>query len=654
MYGGLTMHVNKRSGYIIAFVCTLLVAAAMFMYWGNGKRVNFCDEVYTYTIVNSDSLSMYNVNSWMSGEDFIRQLTHDDSDYYEQMINNIQIDKVHPPLYYILVYIVAKLAGTRLSVWTGLSVNLATFLATAAIVFLILKKLFDNPVVSCLGTVGVLWTQCMISDAMLIRMYMLYTFFTALFAYANLRIMSEDAGGSGARFTVIQAADYTLLVLSVVGGFMTQYYFVFFVMGFGLFAFIYNIAGRKYRNVIKYVLSMVAAALIINGIWGFWYEAVTSNTHSASVIGNAKDVLSHLSSIYAAYKLIMVYVFERAYKVFMVLIPVIIAAFYIVTGKEKTVLRAYAGGMYGVAFLYAVIINILTPDYLSSTRYYYAAMMLVLVATVICVFGITDSLVKGDGKKSMLINAGVGAAVLVLNVILTATGFGIDYYPDTKEYDETTELLESCSGITWIIGGDMNWLVDSAMFDYTIPEKIMPLNINGEAVEGAFDGVEEFILAQTDTSEFVIQKNLYNFIKATGKNVEVEKIASRGYVNYFYCRTTDGDGAGQQAVDDFIDRNKDIIWLVVNDDGWYDAEKLFPDGEPENVLFIDRDTAYDTEGKYKGCTHAAILTSLYGDDVVDVAVYYMIGSTGSFYGSDYVGTTCNGTVAVYSCDLITE
>ena len=54
------------------------------------------------------------------------------------------------------------------------------------------------------------------------------------------------------------------------------------------------------------------------------------------------------------------------------------------------------------------------------------------------------------------------------------------------------------------------------------------------------------------------------------------------------------------------------------------------------------------------CTHAAIITSLYGDDVVDVAVYYMIGSTGSFYGSEYVGTADNGTVAVYSCDLITE
>ena len=39
----------------------------------------------------------------------------------------------------------------------------------------------------------------MISDAMLIRMYMLYTFFTALFAYANLRLMTEKDEGTRAR-----------------------------------------------------------------------------------------------------------------------------------------------------------------------------------------------------------------------------------------------------------------------------------------------------------------------------------------------------------------------------------------------------------------------------------------------------------------------
>lgn len=40
------------------------------------------------------------------------------------MIDNIKMDKVHPPLYYILVYIASKLAGDTLSVWTALAVNL--------------------------------------------------------------------------------------------------------------------------------------------------------------------------------------------------------------------------------------------------------------------------------------------------------------------------------------------------------------------------------------------------------------------------------------------------------------------------------------------------------------------------------------------------
>lgn len=89
---------NKKEElvYLIAFICTVVVSMVLFVYWGNGKRVTFCDEIYTYNIVNSDGLTPYEINKWMSGDDFKNALTHGNDDYYEKMIDNIKMDKVHP------------------------------------------------------------------------------------------------------------------------------------------------------------------------------------------------------------------------------------------------------------------------------------------------------------------------------------------------------------------------------------------------------------------------------------------------------------------------------------------------------------------------------------------------------------------------------
>lgn len=119
-----------------------------------------------------------------------------------------------------------------------------------------------------------------------------------------------------------------------------------------------------------------------------------------------------------------------------------------------------------------------------------------------------------------------GICIIALNVILLISGFGVDYYPDTGEYDETTDILESYSVIPWIIGWEPGWMIDTAMFDYTIPDRIIPMNINAQVEAGTFDGVDEFILAQcnAEDSEQVTQKNLYNYIMDTGKMWRLRKL----------------------------------------------------------------------------------------------------------------------------------
>lgn len=642
MCKGDIMQIGDTKKHVISLVVMLAVISVVFFLYGNGKRITFCDEIYTYNIVNSTGLTPYVVNQWMSGDDFKDALTQNEGDSYSQMIFNIKGDMVHPPLYYIGMYAASKLAGNNMSVWTGLAVNYLAYIGTACIVFLILKRLFSNAAVSGLGALGVMLTQCMISDGMLIRMYMVYTFFTALFAYANLLLREKR--------TIV---NYMLLCVSVVGGFLTQYYFLFFAVLFFFFEFIYDIKDKNFKALLKYAAAMVVAAVIIQGLWSFWYTAISSSTHSDSILSNAKSIFTHLKKVFSGYQVIMAAVYQKAYKVFMVMIPLVIALLLYMLRKEKhSVLREYVIELAGVTFMYAAIVNILTPDYLASTRYYYADAVLLLVLYAVCVFGITEVLIKKLGGKKLLYCTGSGMLIAAINIVLLLTGYGVDYYSNAKDYDSVTDILEQYSDIPWVLGWDNSWIQDTAMVDYTIPDRIIPVSIYGAVDKGTFDGVDEFILIQTGdgSSELTTQKNLFNYVSDTDKNVEIEKIVSRGYVSYYHCTAV--EHGTDKKVDEFLEDSKDTLWLVLNNDGWYEASELSGMIAADKVLYVDSNTECDTTGKYAEYKHVVILSSLYGDDIKDVGTYYMIGCTGNFYQSHYVGISSDRKAVIYSCDVV--
>lgn len=57
--------------------------------------------------------------------------------------------------------------------------------------------------------------------------------FTALFVYANVLASDKKADVARSRGAILaEIAKYLLLCAAVVGGFLTQYYFVFFVAAF--------------------------------------------------------------------------------------------------------------------------------------------------------------------------------------------------------------------------------------------------------------------------------------------------------------------------------------------------------------------------------------------------------------------------------------
>lgn len=193
-----------------------------FVVAGVNKRITFCDEIYTYMIVNAPN-GAYQLaeGQWYTRQQTVDMLGHSSNDSVVQMLWNVKGDS-HPPLYYGLVYIASLIGGLNISEWTGLAVNLLMYIGTMLLFWLIIDRIFGRPGMAAAAAIVYALNVGTLSDAMLIRMYMQLTFFTIAFAYAAWRLWENKEKLSG----------YVLLGIATAGGFITQYYFCFIPIGF--------------------------------------------------------------------------------------------------------------------------------------------------------------------------------------------------------------------------------------------------------------------------------------------------------------------------------------------------------------------------------------------------------------------------------------
>ena len=88
-------------------VISVIVGVVIFVVAGVSKRITFCDEIYTYMIVNAPN-GAYQLaeGQWYTRQQTVDMLGHSSNDSVVQMLWNVKGDS-HPPLYYGLVYILS-------------------------------------------------------------------------------------------------------------------------------------------------------------------------------------------------------------------------------------------------------------------------------------------------------------------------------------------------------------------------------------------------------------------------------------------------------------------------------------------------------------------------------------------------------------------
>ena len=518
---------GRNKEYLLCII-SVIIGAAIFITVGIGKRITFCDEVYTYMIVNSSDAALQLVESqWYTRNQVVDMLGHTENDSVIQMLRNVRGDS-HPPLYYGLVYILSLISGGSLSKWVALSLNAFMYMGTIVFLWMILYRLFKKPAAASASALVYALNVGALSDAMLLRMYMQLTFFTIVSAYLTLLLYENKD----------ELKYYIFLGIATAAGFLTQFYFCFVAIGFFIVWLVYNMAVKVYRRIFKYLGAMAGAVLFDTLVWRYWINTILFNSDSETIKENALDFANIFISFFKGMEIVQLSLFQRWYIAGGILSAlVVLAALF---SKKVSALheniKLYIGTIAVALTSYAGAVCYLTPSYLISTRYFYAAAALELLLLAVCVNALLQAYTAHAGRAGGNIKSAAAVFCIAADVFILVLGYGIDYYTDADEYDGQRAVLEQYSGIPWLICGDENWRITANFFDYTIPEQLMRVTKDSAyRNEPILENTDSFIIVAYEDGDDQLEGDtgLYYYIGCTEKFAASRLLMERNGLSYY-------------------------------------------------------------------------------------------------------------------------
>lgn len=324
----------------IIFLTLLIFSFTCMLYYGSLKEGYHVDEVYSYGLANSEYLPFmhfgahdYNVKDWMmeygAGESFgdlFKNLWKDfqilkecdfqwrDSviyrDYLTAQANSAdtrtstwlsgqayrdyvavsesntfnyasvyynQRGDVHPPLYYLILHTICSFFPGVFSPWFALSLNILFLLLMMVVMYRMIKVHLGGET-TALVTVAVIGLCCgTMTTAMYLRMYALMTLMTSACCLVHLKAIADGFQWKG--------KNGVLLVLTVIGGYMTHYYFVLYAIGIAAVSVVVMAVRKKWRSLLRYILLLTCAAAIGLCIWPFSVKHVFFGYRGYAAIG---------------------------------------------------------------------------------------------------------------------------------------------------------------------------------------------------------------------------------------------------------------------------------------------------------------------------------------------------------------------------------
>ena len=249
---------------------------------GNSKLLSYQADVYPEPV-------------WIERETFWKYVTVDrvDDFNYLSVYFNVKDDN-HPPLHFMVLHTVSSLFQGRMEAWMGCSINLFCVLGSMLLLMrlgrmcMVILGAPDRGRLVGDGTALLYGLSAgAMSTTLLIRMYAMLTFFCVLLLLLHLKkLYAKELG------LVNFEKNNKLLILATVLGFWTQYFFLFYCLPLAFFTAVYLWRNDRKKELIRYVISMVTAAVIGVAVFPFAISDVFSSGRGVEALQNLASGLS--------------------------------------------------------------------------------------------------------------------------------------------------------------------------------------------------------------------------------------------------------------------------------------------------------------------------------------------------------------------------
>lgn len=416
-----------------------------------------------------------------------------------------QARDVHPPLFYMLVHLVSSICLNNFTKYIIFSINLIFYIASCFVLKKILK-LFNKEELSWITVLLYGLSMGMISIVMFQRMYMMLTFFAMVYLYLNINIFKNSFE--------IDKKTKRKLTITVILGFLTQYYFCIYAALVAIISAICMIKNKKWDSLKRYVWCHVKAAII--GLILFpasIYHIFFSYRGAAGGVAEG----SYLSRLQEYLKLIF-YGFSIPEILGYITLGIIIAMFIrrIIIAKRKDIATLICLPI----FLFVLVIAKIAP--FINIRYISIVFPIIIIAVELGVVSSVKELMKTIKNDKIPQFIRKNASIIILVVIaLVASGYGLlKSKPEFlyNDYSKRIEIAEQYSNLKFVYIGQspFNQLQDMEEFlryDNSIIINTWQLDRFKE-IDGLDDNTEFILNIKCWVSDF--DKTLKTVLENTG------------------------------------------------------------------------------------------------------------------------------------------
>ena len=372
---------------------------------------------------NKDEILSKEIPTWKYKEDALEYLAIQKGEVFNYFsVYQNQARDVHPPFFYYLVHLTSTLFYNNFTKYIIFSLNLIFFIGVLLIIKKIVEALNHKELVIPSMILYGASIGC-ISTVMFQRMYMMVTFFSILYLYFIIKFIKND----------FKIKDKFWFILTIILGFLTQYYFCIYIVLIFIILSIYLLLNKKYKKWFDFLKLHVISALIGIVIYPFCIEDIFFSYRGiGSSEAKTKTFLESLQ--YYGDQLINLFGLQNI--IYLLIIGLIIAVIHKINKKEILKNKLNIIVIFLPIILFIMTISKIAP--FLGENYTSRYMMLLFPVISIAILYILTFLF--DNKKTIFI---VG---LSISLLLSINGL----YNNTpvylyKDYEKAMELAKDNS-----------------------------------------------------------------------------------------------------------------------------------------------------------------------------------------------------------------